>query len=253
MNSDPGYLASLQHLFIRGFSAEYEVEKAHKEALVIAEERQARIFNHNCPVAGRAQDPPDRKMVWGKPEDMSKHPDGDEHIQLWDPPRLTPMVTRLKAKLEEILGKTLHVMTQGYSESITHVRQLPHRDLPTVSLLVDGIPLSVFSALWKDNPDDDVCAQFVAMSARAFPSPWSIHRMPMKRCSLWVICSTVVHKGGGLPLATEPGSRCIIGFCGLSTHTVSYTTTHAITPPFWAHKAAVSCGALGCRRKPTSE
>ena len=49
------------------------------------------------------------------------------------------------------------------------------------------------------------------------------------------------------------GSRRIIGFCGLSTHTVSYATTHAITPPFWAHQAAVSCGVHGCRRKPTSE
>ena len=53
--------------------------------------------------------------------------------------------------------------------------------------------------------------------------------------------------------AAEPGSCRIIGFCGLWSDTVSYVTTHAITPPFWAHKAAVSCGGLGCRRKPTSE
>ena len=68
-----------------------------------------------------------------------------------------------------------------------------------------------------------------------------------------MIWSTVVHEGGGLPLAAEPGSRRIIGFCGLWTHTVSYATTHAITSPFWAHKAAVNCGVHGCRRKPTSE
>ena len=68
-----------------------------------------------------------------------------------------------------------------------------------------------------------------------------------------MICSTVVHEGGGLPLVAELGSCRIIGFCGLSTHTVSYATTHAIMPPFWAHKAAVSCGVHGCRRKPTSE
>ena len=43
-------------------------------------------------------------MVWGKPEDMSKHPDGEEHIHLWDLPRLTAMVTRVKAKLEAILA-----------------------------------------------------------------------------------------------------------------------------------------------------
>ena len=91
------------------------------------------------------------------------------------------------------------------------------------------------------------------MSARAFPRPWIIHRMPMKRGSLWVICSTVVHEGGEPPLAAELGSRRIIGFWGLSTHTVSYTTTPAITPPFWTHKAAVSCGVLGCRPKPTRE
>ena len=229
------------------------MEEAHQEALAIAEERWARIFNHNRPVAGRAHDPPDRKMVWGKPEDMAKHPDHEEHIRLWDLPCLSAMVTRVKAKLEAILDKTLHVMTQGYIESITHVRQLPHRDFPAASLPVDGIALSVFWALSMDIPDDEVCAHFVAMSTRAFPRPWIIHRMPMRRGSLWVIWSTVVHEGGGLPLAAEPGSRRIIGFCGLSTHTVSYATTHAITPPFWAHKAAVSCGVHGCRRRPTSE
>ena len=134
------------------------MEEAHKEALAIAEERWARIFNHNRPVASRAQDPPDRKMVWGKPEDMSKHPDGEEHIQLWDLPRLSAMVTRVKAKLKAVLGKTLHVMTQGYTESISHVRQLPHRDFPAASLPVDGIALSAFWALSMDIPDDEVCA-----------------------------------------------------------------------------------------------
>ena len=58
VNSDPSQLAGLQHLFIRSLFAEYEVEEAHKEALAIAEERWARIFNHNRPVAGRAHDPP---------------------------------------------------------------------------------------------------------------------------------------------------------------------------------------------------
>ena len=184
---------------------------------------------------------------------MSKHPDEEEHIQLWDLPGLTAMVMRVKAKLEATLGKTLHVMTQGYIESITHVRQLPHQDFPAPSLPVDGIAFSVCWALSMDIPDDDVYARFVAISARAFPLPWIMHRMPMKRGSLWLICSTVVHEGGGPPLAAEPRSRRIIGFCGLSTQTVSYATTHAITPPFWAHKAAVRCGVLGCRPRPTSE
>ena len=181
VNSDPSQLASLHHLFIRGFFAEFEVEEAHKEALAIAEERWARIFNHNRPVAGRAHDPPDRKIVWGKPKDMSKHPDAEEHIQLWELPRLTAMVRRVNAKLEEILGKTLHVMTKGYIESIAHVRPLPQRDFPAASLPVDGIALSVFWTLPTDIPDDEVCAQFTAMSARAFPRPRSIHRMPMRR------------------------------------------------------------------------
>ena len=89
VKNDPSQLAGLQHLFIRSFFAEYEVEEAHKETLAIAEERWARIFNHNRPVAGRAHDPPDRKMVGGKPEDMAKHPDGEEHIRLWDLPCLS--------------------------------------------------------------------------------------------------------------------------------------------------------------------
>ena len=144
-------------------------------------------------------------------------------------------------------------MTQGYSGSITHVRQLPHRDFVASSLPVDGITLSVFWAPSMDIPDDDVSTQFVLMSARAFPRPWIIHRMPMKRGSLCMIGPTAVHEGHGLPLAAEPGCTRIIGFCGLSTRTVSYATTHAITPPFSAHKAAESCGVLGCRRKPTSE
>ena len=151
-------------------------------------------------------------MVWGKPQYMCKHPEGEEHIQLWDLPRLMAMVTRVKAKLEAILGKTLHVMTQGYIKSITHVRQLPDRAFPAASLPVDGIALSVFWALLMDVLDDDVCAQFAAMSTRAFPRPWIIHRMRMKRGSLWVMSSTLVHEGGGLPLGAELGSRRIIEF-----------------------------------------
>ena len=54
VNSDPSQLASLQHLFIRSIFAECEAEEAHKQALAIAEERWARIFNHNRPVGGRA-------------------------------------------------------------------------------------------------------------------------------------------------------------------------------------------------------
>ena len=37
VTNDPGHLASLQHLFIRSFFAEYEVDEAHKEAVAIAE------------------------------------------------------------------------------------------------------------------------------------------------------------------------------------------------------------------------
>ena len=232
VNSDPSQLARLRHLFIGSFFAEYEVEDALKQALAIAVEHWARIFNHNHPVVGRAQDPPDHKMVWWKLQDMSKHPDGEDHIQLWSLSCLAAMVTRVKAKVESILGKTLYIMTQRYMKSITRVRQLLHQDFPPASLPVDGIALSVFWALSMDILDDDVCAQFVAMSARAFDRPWIVHRMRMKRGSLWVIYSIVVHEGGGLPLAAEPRSRRIIGFGGLSTHTMSYVTTHAITPPF---------------------
>ena len=110
------------------------MEEAHKEALAIAEERWPRIFNHNRPVGGRAHDPPDRKMVSGKPEDMAKHPGGEDHIRLWDLPRLSAMVMRVKGIFQAILGKRLHVMTQGYIESIIHVRQLPHRDFQAASL-----------------------------------------------------------------------------------------------------------------------
>ena len=203
VNNDPSQLASLQHLFIRGAFANYEVEDALKEALAIAEERWAHIFNHNRPVGGRAQDPPDRKMVRGKAEDMSKHLDGEDHIQVWSLPCLTAMVTRVKATPEVMLGKTLQVMTQRYIASVTHLRQLPHRDFHAASLPVDGIALPVFLALLMDIPDDDGYAQFVAMSVRAFPPPGIIHRMPMKSGSLRVMCLTVVHEGGGLPLAAE--------------------------------------------------
>ena len=83
VNIDPSQLASSQHWFIPGFFAEYEVEDAPRGALSIARECWARIFNHNRPIARRAQDPPYRKMVWEIPEDMSKHPDADDHIQRW--------------------------------------------------------------------------------------------------------------------------------------------------------------------------
>ena len=68
------------------------------------------------------------------------------------------MVTRVKAKLKAIMGKTLHVMSQGCMESITHVQQLRHRDFPAAPLPVHGIALSLFWALSMDIPDDDVCA-----------------------------------------------------------------------------------------------
>ena len=91
------------------------------------------------------------------------------------------------------------------------------------------------------------------MSARAFPRPWIVHCMPIKRGPLRVIFSTLIHDGGALPLNAEPGSSGIIGFCGLSTRTVSYATTHHITPPLWAFKTKVTCGVVGCRQKPIAE
>ena len=33
-----------------------------------------RIFNHNRPAAGRTEDPPDHRMVWGEPQDISHWP-----------------------------------------------------------------------------------------------------------------------------------------------------------------------------------
>ena len=49
-----------------------------------------------------------------------------------------------------------------------------------------------------------------------------------------------------------PGSRRIIGSSGLPTHNVSYSRTHHMMPPSWAFKTKVSCGVVGCRRKPTA-
>ena len=138
-------------------------------------------------------------MVWGKPEDMSRHLEGEDHIRLWPLPCLTAMVNRVKVTLEEIVGNSLHVMTHVCIETITLVRQLPHRNFPATSLPADPTALSVFWAVSMHIPDDDVCAQFVAMSICAFPRPWVLHCMPRKSGSLWVVFSTVVHKGGGLP------------------------------------------------------
>ena len=97
--------------------------------------------------------------------------------------------------------------------------------------------------------DDDIRARFIALFACAFPWLLVVHCM---QGSLLVIFYTVIHEGADLPLSAEPGSRRIIGFCGLSTRTVCYATHHT-TPPFWAFKTKVSCGVVGCRRKPTSE
>ena len=36
-------------------------------------------------------------------------------------------------------------------------------------------------------------------------------------------------------------------------HTLSYSSTHHITPPLWAFKTKVTRAIVGCRRKPTSE
>ena len=47
---------------------------AHKEALGIADDRWARIFNHNRLAVGRTDSPLYLNSVWGKPQDMSQHP-----------------------------------------------------------------------------------------------------------------------------------------------------------------------------------
>ena len=148
-------------------------------------------------------------MVWGKPHDVSRHSEGAGHICLRILPCLTLMVNRVKATLEGIFGKSLCVMTQGYIESISPVRELPHRDFPVASLPADGLALSVFWAVSMDFEDDDTCAQFVAMFACALPRPWVVRCMPMKRGSVWVIFSTVMHEAGDLPLSAELGLHCI--------------------------------------------
>ena len=103
INSDCTQLPKAQHLLQRNFWTLQEVEDAHKEALGVPEDRWARIFNHNRPAASRTEDPPERKMVWGKPQDMSRHPEGEDHIRLWTLPCLTLMVNRGKATLEGII------------------------------------------------------------------------------------------------------------------------------------------------------
>ena len=82
-----------------------------------------------------------------------------------------------------------------------------------------------------------------------FPRPWVVHRMPKRRCSLFVIFSTCVQDGGGLPFTVEPGLRRCICFCGSSTRPMCYATIHAITPPFWALKRVGSGVVVGCRWK----
>ena len=103
VNSDCTQLPTPQHLLQRNFWTPQEVEDAHNEALGIADDRSARIFNQNRPDAGRTEDPADRKMVLGKPEDTSRHPEGEHHIRLWFLPCLTLMVNRVMATFEGIL------------------------------------------------------------------------------------------------------------------------------------------------------
>ena len=141
------------------------------------------------------------------------------------------MVHRVNGTLEGIVPKSLYVMTQGYIESITAVRQFPHRDFLRNSLPVDGVAVSIFWAFSMDILDDDECAQWVGMYARVFHHPWVVHHMPMKRGSLWVVFSTLIHEGEGLPLSAEPGRAVSLGFAGCShmpCPALAPTTPHAI-------------------------
>ena len=56
-----------------------QVEDAHKEALVFADNLWARICIHNRPSGGRTDGPPDGKMVWGKPEELLRQGRGGPH------------------------------------------------------------------------------------------------------------------------------------------------------------------------------
>ena len=176
-------LSTAPHLLQRPFWTMQEMEDAHKEALGIACDRRAGIFDYNRPVGGRIEDPPDRKILREKPQDI----EWEGHILLWTLLSLTLMVNRVKAAPEGIIGKSLYVMTQGYIESITPVPKLPHREFLVASLRAHGVALSVFCTVSMDIPDVQV-----AKSSRAFPRPLVVHRMPMKRASLWLIFSTVI-------------------------------------------------------------
>ena len=104
-------------------------------------------------------------------------------MRLWTLPCLPLMVSRVKAAGERITGKSLSVMKQESVASITPIRQLPPRDFPTASPPANGVALSIFWGVSMDDQDDDVCARFAAMSARAFLPPWVVHHMPMNRGS----------------------------------------------------------------------
>ena len=73
VNTNSTRLSTMQRMLQRNFWAPHDIEDTHKEALGMANNRWARIFNHNRPSAGQTEDTPNRKIVWGKPEDISRH------------------------------------------------------------------------------------------------------------------------------------------------------------------------------------
>ena len=62
--------------------------------------------------------------MWGKPQDVSRHPEGEYHIWLWTLRSLTLMVNCAKATMERIVGKSMYVITQGRKNR----REEPVRD-----------------------------------------------------------------------------------------------------------------------------
>ena len=103
--------------------------------------------------------------------------------------------------LEAIVGKNLYVMTHGCIASTSRVRQLPHSELHAASLPADGVAVLVFAAVSIDNPNHDVCAQFVAMSVVALPDAVG---SPEVRIALVVVCTSfaTITLGGSLASAT---------------------------------------------------
>ena len=215
-------------------------------------QRWGSIFNVAWPSPNRPPAPGDSAAVYAV---ISTGNGGQEGLQL-------PHVVLWAQRVLQGLSRKypgLFLVKVGYIRATSDQPQLWHRDLP-LELQTVGVEHAFFCFMPVnlDCPMNGRENMFVYGSGSGVPYPWQEVSMSMLAGDLWILSSSVIHRGGAVPRDEPPGSTRIIAFAAIATRRVDYETTVPIIPPPWAKAPAqqpsppspkvVHCTAMQCNR-----